>query len=402
MNIEKDKFKEKNVDNCLGELKSLAIACGGTGGHFYPGLSIARYFKEKGGKVVLLLSGKHVTKQRLIAQEHGIEVLLCEAPLLTKNIFKLPIFTLKLLKDCLFAKKCLQKYEVDAFLAMGSFASVPWAFAAKLLAVPVFVHEGNARLGKANRLITRLAKCLAKSYPLVNNNSCRCQSVITGMPIRPELKNSSRAKTKGRAIKELNREFTVNFDSKVPTLLIFGGSLGAKVFNDTIPEVLKGQFFNGIVDKKNITNKADIIQIIHLTGENHFSATHDAYKQNNFKYLVLPYFEDMQLLYAACDAVFCRSGGSTLSELAFFKKYAFLVPYPYAAENHQFDNALVAEKTSAAQIILNNDCSAELINEKLQDWVLNHARYSKKGNFFAEVGYTDAECRVIKMIEEHC
>ncbi len=397
---------EKKINNSNGttskKLKSLAIACGGTGGHFYPGLSIARYFKEQGGHVILLLSGRHVPKQRLIAQKYGIDVLISEAPLLTKNILKLPSFSFKLLRDCLVAKKNLKTHKIDAFLAMGSFASVPWSFAAKLLAIPVFLHEGNARLGKANRLISRLAKCLAMSYPLANEHACRCQKVLTGMPIRPELKSINREHSKNIAINELNREFTIDFDENVPTLLIFGGSLGAKVFNDTIPEVLKNDFFNGEIDSKNINNKADIIQIIHLTGETHFSATHDAYKQNNFKYLVLPYFEDMRLLYSASDAVFCRAGGSTLSELAFFKKYAFLVPYPYAAENHQFDNALVAEKTKAAQIILNDDCSEELINEKLQNWITNHSQYISMGNAFGDVGYVDASERVICMIDEYC
>ncbi|UDQ97930.1 UDP-N-acetylglucosamine--N-acetylmuramyl-(pentapeptide) pyrophosphoryl-undecaprenol N-acetylglucosamine transferase [Lentisphaerota bacterium WC36G] len=398
----KKNITTKNLQYSNGKIDSLAIACGGTGGHFYPGLSIARYFKKRGGKVILLLSGKHVAKQRLIAKEHGIEVLICDAPLLTKNLIKVPVFTLKMLRNCLMAKKYLKQHEVDAFLAMGSFASVPWAFAARFLNIPVFVHEGNARLGKANRLICRLARCLAMSYPLANKDTCRCESILTGMPIRPELKECGRHNTKAYAIKELNREFMVHFAVDVPTLLIFGGSLGAKVFNDTIPEVLKSDFFNGEINSANINQKADIIQIIHLTGENHFSATHDAYKQNNFKYLVLPYFEDMQLLYSACDAVFCRSGGSTVSELAFFKKYAFLVPYPFAAENHQHDNALVAQNTEAAQIIHNDNCSAAFIEETLQNWVQNHQQYEFKGQCFSDIGYPDAEERVIKMIEDYC
>ena len=184
------------------------------------------------------------------------------------------------------------------------------------------------------------------------------------MPVRPELLGSTISKKD--AIQSLNVKFGSILDPELPTMLIFGGSQGAEIFNRTFPEAMQ----------ESINRQ---FQVLHLTGHGKFEMVNSTYEKAFFPSLVLPSASEMDLFYQAADVVVSRSGGSTIAELTLFGKFAFLVPYPYAAENHQYDNALYMKNGDAAEIIDNADCTKEKVAKLLDRWLENPEKYREQG-----------------------
>ena len=198
------------------KLTCLAITCGGTGGHFYPGLSIARVFQRQDGEVLLLLSGVNSEKQREIAESYGVPAVVLPRMPSPKHARQ---FAAGLAGGVTGAYRELGKFRPQALLGMGSFASFPAIFAARLRGIPCFLHDGNARIGKANRLLSRQAKVLATAFPPVNGgNSKAKRTVVTGMPVRPELEAEAGI-SKEEAVAGLNRAFDAGLKPDLPTVL---------------------------------------------------------------------------------------------------------------------------------------------------------------------------------------
>ena len=340
------------------------ISCGGTGGHFYPGLSIAVELAEKQKDVSLLLSGVNSEKQSLEAGKKGISALvLPRMPSPGKNPWRAILFLLGLAGGFFKVLNRFLHKRPDCIIIMGSFASAPAYLAAVLLKIPVFLHDGNARIGKANRFMSRKARFLATAFPAVNAGSCRCKVFCTGMPVRRELE-SRRTISKDEAIAELNRQFGTSFRSDLFTILIFGGSQGAATFNRTLPQAA--------------AEAGNDLQILHLIGRGKLEETRSFYEKCTAPSLVIESSPLMELFLGSADAVFCRSGGSSVAELALFGKSAVLIPYPYAAEKHQNDNAEFYKNAGAADMVEDKDFTvrkaAELIRQLKNDPELNRQR----------------------------
>ncbi len=339
-------------------IKYLIITCGGTGGHFYPGLSIAREQIRRGQKVLLLLSGKNSVQQSAIAEKYHIP---CRTlPNMPSPSLKHPgncwCFLRGLLSGKLLAEKILKNEKPDAVLGMGSFASLPVIWAAKSLQLPIFLHDGNARIGKANRFLSRYARALGTAFPAVNSDKVHCPCTVTGMPLRPELKKQSLNKVE--AIKALNEKFDGSLSDDYFTILLFGGSQGARKLNEVFGEAIKL-----------LAERSGRLQLIHLTGSGEYKAMATFHAGAEYPVLLLPGLEEMHWAYQAADLIVARSGGSSAAEINAFGKYAVVVPYPFAAELHQDDNADYLVSLGAA-VKLNNHqletvAAAELL-EKLQ------------------------------------
>jgi UDP-N-acetylglucosamine--N-acetylmuramyl-(pentapeptide) pyrophosphoryl-undecaprenol N-acetylglucosamine transferase len=332
------------------------ISCGGTGGHFYPGLSIARELQKQNKGVKLLLSGVNSRPQSQAAAAQNItSVVLPHMPSPGKNPLRWLQFLAGLAGGFIitFFHFCAKRPR--GVIIMGSFASAPAALAAKILLVPVFLHDGNARVGKANRFLSRWAKALCTAFPAVNQAQCRCRPVCTGMPVRPELE-AKRFIEKSEAISLLNKEFQSTLATEKYTILIFGGSQGAATLNKTLPMALK-----------ELTGFD--FQVIHLTGKGKKAETLALYENVTFPHLVLESSPLMELFLGSADLVFSRSGGSSVAELALFGKNAVLIPYPYAAEGHQADNAAFYVQAGAGEMVSDSQftqrCAAEILTRHL-------------------------------------
>ncbi len=339
----------------------LVITCGGTGGHFYPGLALARCAGSENTR--LLLSGAHAPEQIAIAAQAGITGLPLTAMPSPGSLRNACRFVYGLCKGVREAKRALREFSPDAVIGMGSFASLPVAWAAKSLKIPLFLHDGNARIGRANRFLSSWARGLGAGFPPVNGDKCSAPIIDCGMPVRPELisqREMSKADAARRAAELWQREFSPDR----PVLLVFGGSQGAAKINELVPEAVNSC---GVPD----------IQIIHLTGRGKLESTREAYARCDLSPLLLESTSEMGVLLALADVVVSRSGGSTVAELALFGKAALLIPYPFAAENHQLDNARFYASSVAGQVIEQSELTPDKIAEfltvlgdpdRLADW----------------------------------
>ena len=333
----------------------LIITCGGTGGHFYPGLSIARAQQERGKKVLLILSGKNSAEQSRIAEKYNINCITLEH--MPSPSIKRPASCWKFIKGLISgiskAKSIMKKEQPDAVLGMGSFASLPVIWAAKNLKLPIFLHDGNARIGKANRFLSRYARKLATAFPAVNADKVRCPHTVSGMPVRPELKQT--ALSKSQAITALNSKFKSSLSGDHFTILLFGGSQGARKLNEVFGSAIK-----------KLAGKHHDLQLIQLTGAGEFEAMNKFHADTACPMLLLPGLPEMHWAYSAADLVICRSGGSTVAELNAFGKYAVVIPYPFASELHQDDNANYLATLGAAEKISNSALEPDMALKLLE------------------------------------
>ena len=215
----------------MQELKRLIISCGGTGGHFNPGLSTACSFRDAGGQVLLILGGKHFEEQSATASSNGIEYRRVSCAPMSKSPSGAWQFFTRQWRGVRESKAVFREFKPDAVLSMGAFPSIPASVAARLTGVPLFLHDGNARIGKSNRWFSRVAAGLALSFPAVNADAVRCPTEVTGLPLRKSLLEDVPA-SKAEAIARINATRGTAFTPDRPVVLVFGGSLGAAAINE--------------------------------------------------------------------------------------------------------------------------------------------------------------------------
>jgi UDP-N-acetylglucosamine--N-acetylmuramyl-(pentapeptide) pyrophosphoryl-undecaprenol N-acetylglucosamine transferase len=245
-------------------------------------------------------------------------------------------FPFKLLASLRIIRRILRDFRPDVVVGMGGYLTFPSILAAALRGTPRVIHDSNAILGLANRLCARLGADLYWGLPPAEGSG-----LVVGTPIRPAL-------WKPLARDEAARR--LGLDPAKTTVLVFGGSQGARGINKGAPEALKTAA-NAAPHK---------LQVLHLAGSKDEEAVHQAYAGAHLSLEVLPYLDQMEAAYGAADLVICRSGASTLAELAAQKKPAVLVPYPFAAANHQDANARVFERAGACKVMLEEDIQARL------------------------------------------
>jgi UDP-N-acetylglucosamine--N-acetylmuramyl-(pentapeptide) pyrophosphoryl-undecaprenol N-acetylglucosamine transferase len=369
--------------------KKLVVLCGGTGGHFYPGLAVARYYVKYGGSAKLLISGRHSQKQSEIAGKFGIETRILPAmptPVGLKGKVK---FSALFFNNVLKQKKILKEENPDFVLGMGSFNTVPSGIAAKLLKIPLFLHDGNSYFGKANIMLSRYALHAGVAFPPVNADRLRCPYTVTGMPLRPEIYPEYWGKITGdNPVSTLNQRLGTEFSSDIPLILIFGGSQGAKTFNIELPLLLK-----------NVKNLG--FQVLHLSGPGRKLEAEDAYSGASFRYHIAESSEEIGLLYTAASLVIARAGGSTVAELALYGKTAFLIPFPYASEDHQTMNAEYYTSKGASEIIQESEVK-ELFPDLFRKYLTSLELMLEKSKETLSLAKPDAVEDLIEIMEKNC
>ncbi len=327
----------------------LLVSCGGTGGHFYPGLAVAREALRRGHAVRLYLGGKHAEGQTRLAAGYGLSADATFAPPLPRGPLQALFFPFHFAAATWRCWRYLGRRRPRALLAMGSFAGVPLCLAARFRGVKIHLHEGNTIVGRANRLVSRWASHLHLGFPIINAAAVHCPSSITGMPLRPELcaarNQASPAEWRSR----------LGFDPEIPLLLAFGGSLGATKVN------------SAVVEAAALMHKAGIkFQVIHLTGQDDNAALVEAYAAAGVTALVKKAHEAMAEYLQAADVVACRAGGSSLAELSYFGRATVFVPLAIAADGHQLANARHGSSTGGGFIVTETELSGAALAEHLQ------------------------------------
>ena len=313
-------------------MKRVAIAAGGTGGHFYPGLVVAQELRARGWEPLLIVRAGDPALAAL--EKEGLAAL----PVDLRGLPRRPgpelfTFARKLAGSMWTLSRALRAFQPDLALGMGGYLTFPLIFAAWRRGIPRAVHESNAILGLANAAAAKLGAGLYWGLPPVDPAS---RGELVGTPVRPALWSRRDAAESRRAL---------GLDPARPTLLAFGGSQGAQGLNAALPRAL---------------SSLPGVQVLHLAGKGKAEAAAAAYRAAGVTADVREYLEDMASAYGAADLVVCRSGASTLAELAAQRAPAILVPYPHATADHQDVNARVFERAGAAARLREDELNGKL------------------------------------------
>jgi UDP-N-acetylglucosamine--N-acetylmuramyl-(pentapeptide) pyrophosphoryl-undecaprenol N-acetylglucosamine transferase len=310
------------------------IMAGGTGGHVYPALAVARELSSRGHEVVWM--GTRSGLEARVVPVAGLPVeWLSVSGLRGKGWTAKLRFPFMLAKACLQALLILRRVKPDVVLGMGGFVSGPGGLMARLLDIPLVLHEQNRIPGTTNRWLARRAQAVLEAFP--ESFGPKVAARCTGNPVREE-------------IVTLRREVGAGWDEPLK-ILVLGGSQGARALNDIVPEALA---------------RVDMpIRVFHQTGEAMRAKTAVRYAQSRMSARVEAFVEDMAEAYAWADLVVCRAGAMTISELTAAGLPAILVPYPYAIDDHQTYNARYLVDNGAAMMIPQSELSAERLADEI-------------------------------------
>lgn len=316
----------------------VAIACGGTGGHLFPGIAVARELKKRGCQPGLIISPKEIDRQA-VKTASGMDIFTLPAVALQNRNYL--AFGWSFWKSLRAARRLFKRRPPRAVLAMGGFTSAPPILAAGKSGAKAFLHESNTIPGRANRFLARYVDEVFLGFPEAASRFNACKTVVTGTPVRWEFALGSPAA-------QQNSRSALGLESALPVVLVVGGSQGASGLNQMIVSALP------LLKSRNW-------QWLHLTGANDFEKVKAAYAANNVRAVVNPFLAEMDLALRAATIAVSRAGASSLAEIAAVGLPSLLVPFPAAADNHQHFNALAFEKSGAAEIMAQWTSSPEKV-----------------------------------------
>jgi UDP-N-acetylglucosamine--N-acetylmuramyl-(pentapeptide) pyrophosphoryl-undecaprenol N-acetylglucosamine transferase len=318
----------------------IAIAAGGTGGHFFPGLATANELIQHDYDVHIITDErcKKYFTNHSVEKYHIIDIKKNNVNFLTKCLF-----FLSLIRAIYRSIILLHNIKPKIIIGFGGYPSFPSMFAALILRIPIIIHEQNSFMGKVNKFLAKFAYKVTltdkdtKNITGINNKKI----IVIGNIIRDNIK---KIKTKD------------NWDSDIFKILIFGGSQGAKIFSSLIPNTIK------ILLKSNPEIKLHIVQQIQ---QDDFEDVKKIYDNLNITYNLCDFFVNIHKEYDEANLVISRAGASTIAELTYIGMPSILIPYPHAADNHQLYNAINLQKKSASWYFVQNEVTSTKLAAKI-------------------------------------
>ncbi len=310
----------------------IIIACGGTGGHLFPGIAVAQELKSRGHEVKLLISQKQVDAQ---ASEKYKNLDFATVPAIAKPPMFSPrmiSFLWKMWQTVGQCKRMHREYGTTVVIGMGGFTSLAPVLAGHKMGAKAYVHDSNALPGKANRLTARWCDKVFIGFEEARNYFPNRVVELTGTPVRDEMRHLPE---RNAAAEKLG------LDAELKTVLVMGGSQGAKRLNSLVVAASKAM---------------PGVQFLQITGNGDFERVKAELGEVK-SHKLLAFCDDMAAAYAVSDLALMRSGASSLTELSYLAKASILVPFPYAADDHQTLNAEVFERAGAA--ILRQECELD-------------------------------------------
>lgn len=356
------------------------MAGGGTGGHIYPALAIARGIIKRWPQAKIIFVGTKEGMEHDIIPESGFELKTISAQGLNRSsLIKAASSALKVPVGFWQARTIIKGFNPDIVIGTGGYVSYPVVLAASIMQIKTIIHEQNAYPGLANRALAKRAERILLTFSEAAAHFPRENTRVTGLPVRPEIITAHR------------REAAVFFELKEDrfTIVVVGGSRGALRINKAM---------DGLMPQLS----AEGVQVIWITGEQHFETLTKLLTQpaitDNVR--VYPYLYNMELALAMADLVVCRAGAATLSELAIRGIPAILVPYPYAAENHQEKNARYLEKKGAALLIIDEFLDQHTLGDLIDELRKNKFGLLRMAQMMKEEGRPQALKDILDIIEE--
>ncbi len=360
----------------------LLLTGGGTGGHLFPAVATAQEFQKQMPDTEVLFVGtkRKVDTKSLGAYGFASENILSYG-LKGKNILELLKAIAVLPVSYLQAMLIIRRFKPDIIFGVGGYVTGPVVTAGKNLGIPVVLHEQNSVPGLANRKLGRMANRVCLSLPGSGTEFPQDKILYTGNPVRSkilELAGKPDSRKNGKR-----------------TLLILGGSQGAQAVNGLITEAL-GSFTDAQLQK---------IRVIHQTGDRDEDQVRKAYQQRGVDAEVARFFMQMHEVYEHADLVVSRAGATTLSEIAVLGKPAILIPYPYAADNHQEKNGQYYVSGGGAVQFIQKDLTAELLGATILGLINDEGKMDDMGAAMKRLAFPDAAERIVacclEEIEKH-
>jgi UDP-N-acetylglucosamine--N-acetylmuramyl-(pentapeptide) pyrophosphoryl-undecaprenol N-acetylglucosamine transferase len=353
------------------------IACGGTGGHLFPGLAVAETLRDRGHEVMLFISEKEVDALALSGRTFRFEKLPTVGlpSLYSPAIFG---FLRRFNESLSLCRSIYRKFKPEVILGMGGFTSTAPILAGRMRGVATFIHESNAIPGKANRLTARLVRAVLLGFKECAPFFPKVPTEVTGTPIRTELKRLDR---------QMARE-KLGLRADLTTLLVMGGSQGASGINHAVIKSLPALHELPL-------------QVIHLSGAREERLVADNYQREKISAYVSAFHHRMEEVYSAADFIVARSGAASLAEFASFGLPGILIPFPYAADDHQSRNAQIFVQANAAILVKESELSGDLLARKIKDLAGDMQKVRRMSENCSRLAPKDAAGRVAATMEKY-
>ncbi len=347
--------------------RPILVMAGGTGGHVYPALAVARALQAEAQEVVWLGTQRGIEARVIPAAGIDIEWISVSG-LRRKGAIAIVTAPLMLLWALLQSLRVIVRRRPAAVLGMGGFASGPGGLAAWLMRRPLVIHEQNAAAGLTNRLLARLARVVLQAFPGSFNSRNDVETV--GNPVREDI-----AAVPEPGARYPGREGPLR-------LLVLGGSQGALALNRTVPAALR-------------LLPEDVRPVVrHQCGERTIDTAREAYTDSGIDAELVPFIDDMAEAYAWADLVVCRAGALTVAELCAVGLPALFIPYPSAVDDHQTANATPMAEAGAAEIIQERDITEQSLAERLTAWLTDRAALQSRAQKARELAVPDSTDRI--------
>ena len=322
------------------------IACGGTGGHLFPGIAVAEVLRDRGHEVMLLVSEKEIDALALSGRTNFRFEKLPTVGLPSPFSPAILGFIRRFYQSFSLCRSIYRKFKPQVVLGMGGFTSTAPVLAGRMRGVSTFIHESNAIPGKANRLTARMVRAVMLGFKECAPFFPKARTEVTGTPIRTELKPLDRQVARHR----------LGLRTDLPTLLVMGGSQGASGINQAVIKSLP--FLHGVP-----------LQVIHLSGARDERLVADNYGREKIPAYISAFHHRMEEVYSAADLLVARAGAASLAEFAAFSLPSILIPFPYAADDHQTRNAEIYARAQAAILVKESEISGELLARKIRELI---------------------------------
>ncbi|MBD1580999.1 undecaprenyldiphospho-muramoylpentapeptide beta-N-acetylglucosaminyltransferase [Pseudoalteromonas sp. S16_S37] len=349
--------------------KRLMVVAGGTGGHIFPGIAVANELKAQGWQVSWVGTADRMEAQ--VVPKNGFDIDFIDVQGVRgngiKRLVKAPFMVLKAI---ITARSLIKSRRPDVVLAMGGYVTGPVGIAAKLTGTPLVIHEQNAVAGLSNKLLAKIANKVLAAFPSAFIND---KTQVVGNPIRHSV---ARLMPK-RAEQQVN-------------CLVVGGSLGAKVLNDTLPKAF------ALLSKDTSLPLA----IRHQSGKGHKAQLQADYAAVDLEASVVEFIDDMDAAYDWADIVICRAGALTVSEIAAAGKMAVFVPYPHAVDDHQTANAGYLVNEKAALLLPQDKFNEQTLYELLLPYLQEPEQIMQLATRAKQYAKLEATANVAKVCEQ--
>jgi len=322
------------------------IACGGTGGHLFPGIAVAEVLRDRGHEVILLVSEKEIDALALSGRTNFRFEKLPTVGLPSPFSPAILGFIRRFYESLTLCRSIYRKFKPQVVLGMGGFTSTAPVLAGRIRGVSTFIHESNAIPGKANRLTARMVRAVMLGFKECAPFFPKARTEVTGTPIRTELKPLDRQVARQR----------LGLRTDLPTLLVMGGSQGASGINQAIIKSLP--FLHGAP-----------LQVIHLSGARDERLVAANYGRERIPAYISAFHHRMEEVYSAADLLVARAGAASLAEFAAFSLPSILIPFPYAADDHQTRNAEIYARAQAAVLVKESEITGELLARKIRELI---------------------------------